>query len=241
MDPTSSGDCDLRLGIWSILSDLEVIIIYCEVLMKFLFALALYLLLPVPGILISVLTGSVVWQELDIYTGASFLGIAAFTWFAAQLVLSSKPFAVDKVLGTQAFYRLHGLGALLALSAAHGHWYLKAFVQGNEPSLQTLPGFLALNISLWITIVAILFMGNHFPAPAKALKGLRSWVQAKWGWTYKGLRAFHSLSLVILLLLGIHILTAGSVRYSWITSVYMGVLLALGVISYLRYRWRGRK
>jgi len=169
------------------------------------------------------------------------LGISAFVWFAAQLFLAAKPFGLDKILGVKNLLRLHGTGAIIALAAAESLWYLKIVVQQNELSLQTLPGFLAMNIFLLGILGAILFMGNHFPAPGKALKGLRDWLKKNWGWTYKGLRAMHSLMVVAVVLMGIHVLMAFSTQQSLATVIYMATWLGLSLAFYIRYRIKNRQ
>lgn len=208
--------------------------------MKLLISSLVLLLLPVPAILIYIFTGSLYWEGLDNYSLASLFGIAAFTWFSVQLPLAAKSLGLDKALGTPARMRLHGIAALLGLTAVHGHFFLKSSVPGFAPSLQTFPGFLAMNIFLWMSVLAVLFLGNHFPAPAKKLKSLRDWIKDHWKWTYKGARAVHGITVIAAVLMGIHVLLANSTSYSWITTTYMAVWLGLCLLAYLVYRIKNR-
>lgn len=202
-----------------------------------------FILLPTPFLVLAWVTGSLYWtgwEEIVYILGPAF-GLSAFVWFNAQFLLASRPFKLDKLLGVKTLLTLHGLGGLLGFAAAFGHWYVKFVVQQNPPSLQSLPGFVALNLFTLAILVAVVLMANQFPAPAKVFKGLREWVKAHWGWTYKGLRGFHNVTVIAGILVIFHVFMAYSVQSSPWLAAALGVWTLGSLGLYGVYRLRGRK
>lgn len=201
----------------------------------------LYVLLPVPGVVLYLAGGGIIASGFDDWTVAPVLGISAFSWLAGQFWLAARFPGAVKALGLPGLNRLHGSGGLLVLVAGSVHWYLKFVVQMAPAGLQTLAGTGALVLVLLSVAGAVLFLSPHFPSPAKALKGLRKSVEARTGLGYKAMRALHNATVVALVLAQAHVLLAFSTRQSWMTTAWMAFLGLGGLAAYLAYRMRGRK
>lgn len=207
--------------------------------MKVLFYL-LYLLTPLPPILLYLNAGGD-WDLTQTYNLAKAIGITAFVYFAGQLYLAAKPLGLDKWLGTKTLHGFHGLMAVGALLFAVTHFVLKFFILEYGISVQTAFGLSALVLFACLIVFTLIFFANTFMAKWKWVKSLRDRTTKAWNWTYKGLRVFHNLALLVLALALSHVLLASSTKESWLLTTYMSVYLGLGALLYIVYQFRGRK
>jgi len=214
--------------------------------MRLLFKLV-YALFPLAFALpvITVMAGPLEGIFSDSYTLLSALsmalGICAYFWFTGQLILSSKPFGLDSWLGVKKLYTFHSLLAACGIVAVAGHLAIKLFVLSYPLGLQTLFGSLALLIIILVSLLTYLFMYQGKQAKVPWIQNIRKAAKDKWDWTYAKLRNFHSLLLLALVLIALHVSFAVSVQYAPLTASAMLLWLVLGVVLHLRYRIRKRK
>jgi len=206
--------------------------------MKLLFVLG-WLLAPLVPIGLFFATGS--FDVAPLAVVAKVVGIASFTWLCGQLFLAAKPWGLDKLLGTRLLYSLHGVLAFLGALLGGAHFAIKSGVLGVTPSLQTLPGFVALLI-FDLTVIGSLFLMSGAALPkVRWLAGVRKWAQDTLKITYARSRMLHNTAAVAVLLLGVHVLAASTTLHSWVTTVWMALWFAGCYGLFVAYRLRGRK
>jgi predicted ferric reductase len=199
----------------------------------------LYLLSPaIPVILFLVANGG----NLDSYSVSVAFGVYAFVLLCNQLILASRPGFAVSALSLKGLLALHGSAPFFILAIAATHRLLKEANGFPDDTVQATMGAAALVLFLAVSIVAFLLMANVKPPIGNKLRELRTWVEKSFRIGYKVSRAFHSITIVLLLVLAVHISLASSsaLAINPLGTAYLAAWLLLSIVLYARYRVRGR-
>jgi predicted ferric reductase len=203
------------------------------------FALAYAASLAVPSVLYLIPLGGFTGA----YSVSVVLGLAAFTIFANQFLLASRPAFLVSALGQKRLLTLHQTLPAVGLAAAVAHRTVKGMVGMDLESPQAALGGIALLVFFLAVLAAAFLMANTFWMRAGALKAARTAFQAKTGLTYKRMRAVHNVTVAAVVLVLVHALLASSsdfaVNPTGAAWLVFWLVLCLG--SYARYRVSGRK
>lgn len=203
----------------------------------------LYFLTPIPFILLYLWGQPVEMFQVPgaaEYLFSQILGLEAFVFLANQLYLASKPKWLEKLWGTKILLGFHGIMALVALGLAAAHRSLKVDLgMGETPA--ALMGTAMFSLFALVVLVSLLLFANTFITRWAPVKAFKEAVYKRFGWTYKGLRVFHNLTVVALVGITLHALAASSTQSDWVRGAALGAWFLANFVPYLLYRLRGRK
>ncbi len=195
--------------------------------------------LAVPAVLFILPLGGV----YDSYSASVLFGTISWAIFANQVFLASKPGFALKALGTKRLLAFHGIMAPVGLMGAIVHRTLKVAVGFEVTSVQALLGAAVLASLLVIALVAFLLMSPAYFPLGKTVRSFKDLILVKTPLNYLGLRAFHALTVPLLIILLMHVLMASTAQFS-VNPLGFSVMVIWtikAIILYIRYRMRGRQ
>lgn len=203
------------------------------------FALAYAASLAVPAVLYLLPLGGFT----GVYSVSVICGITAFTIFANQFILASRPAFLVAALGQKRLLALHQTLPVVGFAAAFAHRTIKEALGMDTENLQTALGGTALAVFVAAILAAAFLMANTFWMRWGPLKAARTAFQAKTGFSYKRMREIHNITVAAVVVVLAHALLASTSDFaanpagaSW---MILWFVLSLG--CYVRYRASGRK
>ncbi|QAT40637.1 FAD-binding oxidoreductase [Clostridium sp. JN-9] len=165
---------------------------------------------------------------------AGFFGTTAYSLFAFQFFLTSRPKIIDKQFGLDRIYRFHMFIAVAALVFAFTHKMIKGIYFSE--SFQTQLGDAALTIFIVISIFSVLMMVNKLFFKVKIVDILRKFLNntLKIKHQYKVL--IHNIFLIALVVLLFHILLASSVKTNLPLEITLITYFIVPLISYFNHK-----
>jgi len=203
------------------------------------FFILVYLLSP--AIPVAMIMSSI-GGGLDAYSFSVLLGVYAFVLFCNQLILASRPRFAVSALGLKGLLAFHGAAPLFIIGIAFAHRMLKALAGFDLWTSQAILGLIVLLVFLLASVAAFLFLANIPGALGNRLRSLRAWADKTFRFGYKVSRAMHSITVVGLTALAVHVALASSVAISVnpLTAAWLAAWFLLSLGLYVRYRLLGR-
>jgi len=160
------------------------------------------------------------------------MGVCAYTWFNWQFILSARPKFIDRIIGMDRIYRLHGIMAIVSLILIAGHQILNNNIFSENQMIRI--GKVAFLIFIVISILSSVFMVSSVitkKQPIKLIKTIINWVMV---FKYEHLKLIHNLTIVALIFMLVHVLMTSAVRTDFIVFAgYMSYFsLAFGFYVY---------
>ena len=141
------------------------------------------------------------------------LGIPAFTWLTGQFLLAARPGPLIKAMGSKGLQEFHGLMAVVAWIAVFFHRLAAQKTLVNDHTLQARLGTIS-----WLLLALLIFMAVLFMAPGPSkwgpVKAFRLWSSRVIGFNYQKAKLFHSLNLLLVALVVVHMVLAKTSSWS---------------------------
>ncbi|HEY9054595.1 MAG TPA: hypothetical protein VIO60_07225 [Rectinemataceae bacterium] len=197
-----------------------------------------YALFPLPPVLLYLAGAG--WP-LDLYALSIALGVYAYCFACAQLVLAARPAWAQKALGQKGLRGFHAAAPLGIILLGLGHRFLKSAAGFDMESFKASVGGVGLALMAALSLLAFLFMAIIGGSLGAQLKELRSKASAR-GLDYKRTRALHALIAIAVPLLGLHLFLASSSVFARNPSgsVLLAVYALASLYSFIKYRIAGR-
>lgn len=199
--------------------------------MKRILLLLIYFLSPLPLVYILYQTKPSRYQELTTLIPMA-LGAAGYCWFIWQFILSARPHFIERILGLDVMYRLHGMMGIASIGIAFVHKVIQEDRFGE--SFMTALGDISLMIFLVISGISVLLMTNRitelFPYFSQVKKYL---IRVKF-FGYNYLRWLHNGTFIGLVFMQYHVLQTSNAKNSvTVFQAYMAYfLLAMNFYLY---------
>lgn len=170
-----------------------------------------------------------------IYLLSGILGITSYSMFAFQFLLTSRPKLIDKYFGLDRIYRFHIVIAVIAIILGITHNQLKEYLQYGD-SLQTSLGSASLIIFIAISVLSILLMINRLFFKVNILDSIRKYLNNTLKLKYETKVLYHNLTIAALIILLLHILLAGSVRFNKPLQIIMIIYFVIPLTMYINHK-----
>ncbi len=205
---------------------------------RFIFIVA-YLLSPVIPIAV---TMAAIGGGFDTYSFSVMLGMLAFILLCNQLILASKPRFAVAALGLKGLLSFHGSVPAIILAIAVAHRMLKAVSGFDLQTVQATVGLVVLLVFFIASVAAFAFLANIPGTLGASLRSLRAWADKTFKMSYKLARTLHSITVLALLALAVHVGMASSVSLmvNPFVAAWLAIWLLVSLGLYARYRLRGR-
>lgn len=155
------------------------------------------LLLPVP--LIIIMNSGLIDSSEHLL--AYDLGIVAYVWWLAIVLLSTRPRWLTRRLGMPALYAIHGALGILALVAATAH----RFTSFSMFPLIKETGNIAWYLEIFLIVYAVLFLSGWLVDRLKKVKQFKRWVEQHL-LNHQSTIWIHRLNLVVIALIWLHVM-----------------------------------
>jgi predicted ferric reductase len=178
----------------------------------------------------------------DAYTASVLLGVYAFVLLCNQLLLASRPGLAVAALGIKGLLALHASAPVFILGMAIVHRMLKEESGFDMSSTQAMIGAVVLAVFFIASIAAFLLMANVHPPLGTKLRTLRGWIEKTFKLGYKASRSFHTITVLALVALAVHVSLASSASLAGnpMGTTWLGIWFVLSLGMFIRYRLRGR-
>lgn len=155
------------------------------------------------------------------------IGVMAYTWFVWQFILSARPKFIERYIGLDKMYRLHGLMAVVALILVFGHKTIEEWFFGE--TLMTIMGSLAFMIFLLVSFISLAMVTKERWLKLPLLKALKELME---GYKYEVNKGIHNLSFIALIAMQAHVMMTSSARMS---SKVLYVFMSYFMIALMFY------
>jgi len=187
--------------------------------MKKVYFLTFYFLSPI--FLIRVLYGI----QPDKYQNMAFflpmcLGVAAYNWFIWQFILSARPKFLDRLMGLDKIYRLHGIMALVSIGFVLVHQWL--FEDIFQEGLLTFIGNASLIIYGGVSFLSVMLITKKIWTKWPIVGSIHRRIKELKVFRYEHHMWLHNLTIFALILMQVHVLMTSSARkYPIVFTIYM--------------------
>ncbi len=162
------------------------------------------------------------------------VGVMAYNWFLWQFILSARPKFLDRWIGFDSIYKLHGRVAVLSIGLALTHQWMFEEVFGE--SFLTLMGSIGLNIFVLVTLVSALVYTRKYWEKIKPFTWLSHQMGRMRVFKYESMKTFHNLSIIGLVFVQIHVMmTSGARANIWISNMYMAYFI-VAILFYIYHK-----
>lgn len=160
------------------------------------------------------------------------MGVCAFTWLNWQFILSARPKFIDKMIGMDRIYRLHGIMAIISLLLIAGHQILNNIIFSENQMIRI--GKVAFLIFIVISILSAVFMVSSVIIKKQPIKLAKTIINRLLIFKYEHLKLMHNLTIIALIFMLVHVLMTSAVRTNFIVFAgYMSYFsLAFGFYVY---------
>jgi len=165
---------------------------------------------------------------------AGVFGVTAYSLFAFQFLLASRPKIIDKQFGMDKIYRLHMYVAVLGLVLSFLHKQIKESYY--QESFNTTLGDIAFDIFLGISILSILMMVNKLFFKTKLFDSIRGFLNRLLKIQYQYKVLVHNAVLIALCVLLVHILMAYSVKSNLLLECVLLIYFVVPLFLYLKHK-----
>jgi predicted ferric reductase len=168
---------------------------------------------------------------------ASFLGIVAYTWLVAGVIIASRPTFIEKYFSLDKLNKFHAVMAILSLSIGIIHKFWITAVWGEVYGFSTVYGDLAIVTFLAIAAFTILIMTNWF-GKWKLMKSIKTVLKKLPFAHYDNMKILHNFNILAATFLAIHVLTMTFVvQGDILAGTVLGAYFAIAVSLYVNHKF----
>jgi predicted ferric reductase len=174
------------------------------------------------------------------FTLGIWLGIPAFIYFQAVLLMSARIRWLDRIFAHDKVMKFHGTLAIVALLLGFMHRYFKvnySYVSDAEGVMvQLLLGDLGFWLIALIMVITLVVMVPGFPHKLKFMARFRIFLTQKWGWDYSILKIVHNFTVLGIQILAIHVILASTTQESYFRLFLMGGISVLTTVLWVLHK-----
>ncbi len=147
------------------------------------------------------------------------VGVMAYNWFVWQFILSARPKFLDRWIGFDSIYKVHGRMAVISIGLALSHQWIFEEIYGQ--SLMTFMGSAGLNIFALVTLVSAVVYTRKYWGVMKPFQWIGNQMGKMKVFKYESMKTFHNFSFVGLIFVQIHVMMTSSAKGNiWIANMY---------------------
>ncbi len=163
------------------------------------------------------------------------MGVCAYTWLNWQFIISARPKFIEKSIGMDRLYRLHGIMAIVSLIFVAGHQILNNMIFSENQMIRI--GKVAFLIFAIISMLSVIFMVSSIITKKQPVKLIKTIIERVLAFKYEHLKLIHNLTIVALALMLVHVLMTSSVRTDFVVFAGYMSYFSLAVGFYLYHKF----
>ncbi len=179
------------------------------------------------------------WYSItSTWTIALIIGVVAFVYFINSIVLASRIPFLERIVGIDGMIRIHIVQASIGLMLGLVHGRLREVEMGEflRSSWYVILAEISLKSIVLIIILTTLFMVNSPISNNSILNRVRVFVHNTLGLRYAFWKRVHSMQLLAMVILIVHMYFASSTQETYGRLVVMGLYSLAGIAAFL-YRF----
>lgn len=166
-----------------------------------------------------------------------FLGIVAYTWLLAGIIIASRPTFIEKYFSLDKLNKFHAVMAILSLAIGFVHKLWVTALWGKVYRFSTIYGDLAIITFLTIAALTILIMTNWF-GKRKVVKATKTLLKKIPFVHYDTMKVVHNFNILAATFLAIHVLTMTLiVKGDILAGTVLGAYFVLAISMYINHKF----